>query len=176
MNLIEKSNLLKSIIKEQLDIDIMEKSRFRHIVDARRIYSYILYKSGHGYTEIGKTLNKDHATIIHYLRHFKIHIEQSEVLKENLNQIKYVYDILVEEENKINKRSRAELITLVENMTKTISELTDENEDLKLEIKKITRKNTRHLDLYRLIETRVNDQNENIIRVKLNHLLNGLQV
>lgn len=176
MNLIEKSNLLKSIIKEQLDIDIMQQSRFRHIVDARRIYSFILFQGGHGYTQIGKTINKDHATIIHYLRHFKTHVQQSEVLKENLNQIKYVYSILVDEETKKNKRSRAELVTLVENMTKRISELTDENEQLKLDIKKITRKNTRHLDLYELIETRVNDQNENIIRVKLNHLLNGLQV
>lgn len=58
---------LTGIINETFDVDISEISRKREIIDARKIYSKILRDRGYSYEVIGKSINKDHATIIHYM-------------------------------------------------------------------------------------------------------------
>ena len=60
---------LKKIVNEIFSVDIESKSRNRDIVDARKIYAKILREQGYGYEKIAKTINKDHATIIHYLKY-----------------------------------------------------------------------------------------------------------
>lgn len=59
---------LKVIIQDILCIDVCEKKRNEDIVNARIIYSKILREKGHSLLSIGKSIGKDHATIIHYLR------------------------------------------------------------------------------------------------------------
>lgn len=60
---------LKKIVNEIFSVDIESKSRKRDLVDARKIYAKILREQGYGYEKIAKTINKDHATIIHYLKY-----------------------------------------------------------------------------------------------------------
>lgn len=65
----QRACILKEIILEELGIDVMERCRKRNIVDARKIFSYILSKSGHyGCSKIARLLNMNHATIIFYLK------------------------------------------------------------------------------------------------------------
>ena len=59
---------LKGIIQDTLCIDVCEKKRTEDIVNARIIYSHILRERGHSLLSIGHSIEKDHATIIHYLR------------------------------------------------------------------------------------------------------------
>jgi hypothetical protein len=61
-----RSDRLKSIIYTLYEIDIRSNIRKREIVDMRKIYSKILLDTGMSLTDIGRTIGKDHSTIIHY--------------------------------------------------------------------------------------------------------------
>lgn len=68
-NLHAISDLVLNAINEQLQVtpeQIKSKVRYRHIVDARHIYCYIMRKkfcvTSVG---IGKEINRDHATVLH---------------------------------------------------------------------------------------------------------------
>jgi hypothetical protein len=58
---------LKQIVNLIFFVDIEDGTRKRRTVDARRAYSRILKDVGFSYEHIGHSLNKNHATIIHYL-------------------------------------------------------------------------------------------------------------
>jgi hypothetical protein len=62
---------LKKIVNEIFIVDINDKSRKRIIVDARRAYCKILRDFGFSYEYIGDTINKDHVTVIHYIKTIK---------------------------------------------------------------------------------------------------------
>ena len=51
-------NILHAIVNEVFEVNIMSRDRYRDIVDARRIYSYILRGQGYSYTKIGKFIRK----------------------------------------------------------------------------------------------------------------------
>ena len=59
--------LAKKIVEEELSLDIMKVTRKRSVVESRMIFSKILRNYRHSFTDIGKYLNKDHTTIIHYI-------------------------------------------------------------------------------------------------------------
>lgn len=58
---------VKQIVEQVLNVeDISERSRRRELSDARHIYGFICYYQKLGtYQEIGKAINRDHATILH---------------------------------------------------------------------------------------------------------------
>lgn len=59
---------LKNIIQEVFLVDIDLDSRERQVVDARRAYSKIMKEFGFTYHHIANTIDKNHATIIHYIK------------------------------------------------------------------------------------------------------------
>ncbi len=61
---------VKEIIQQVLNVeDISERSRRRELSDARHIYGFICYYHKLGtYEEIGRAINRDHATILHSFR------------------------------------------------------------------------------------------------------------
>lgn len=58
---------VKETIQQVLNVeDISNRSRRRELSDARHIYGFICYYQRLGtYAEIGKAINRDHATILH---------------------------------------------------------------------------------------------------------------
>jgi len=58
---------LKEIINETFSVDVCNISRKREIIDAKKIYSKILRDRGYSYETIGQSINKNHATILHYM-------------------------------------------------------------------------------------------------------------
>ena len=62
------SKLLKEIVTKYLEVDITENIRKRDIVDARAVYAKILHDKGYSYPMIGKSLGRDHSTVIHHVR------------------------------------------------------------------------------------------------------------
>ena len=58
---------IKEVVEQVLNVeDISERSRRRELSDARHIYGFICYYQKLGtYEEIGKAINRDHATILH---------------------------------------------------------------------------------------------------------------
>lgn len=59
---------LSLIVNRLLDVDIRNPRRHREIIEARMIFSKIMYERGYKLTAIGKFLGKTHATIIHYIK------------------------------------------------------------------------------------------------------------
>ena len=75
----EQLQMLMEISAKVLDTTpekIMGKERYRKTVVARQIYSYLSRTIfDYGLVEIGKSINKDHTTIIHSIRHVKKMLE-----------------------------------------------------------------------------------------------------
>lgn len=64
-----RKNLVK-LINETFKVDITDVCRKQEYVFGRMIYYRILRDLGYGYQPIGRTLGKDHSTIIHNIRAF----------------------------------------------------------------------------------------------------------
>jgi len=58
----------KKSINKILNVDLSSSKRDRKIVDAKKIYSKILRERGYGLQTIGDSINRNHSTIIFYLR------------------------------------------------------------------------------------------------------------
>jgi len=78
----EEINTLKNIVSEVFCIDISENSRKRIVVDARKIYSKILREKGFSYEIIGASINRDHATVIHYIKTIDSILEYDKFLRK----------------------------------------------------------------------------------------------
>lgn len=84
-------NLL-NVISNEYGVDIFSSSRERDCVEARAIFSKILYSNHHmGYTKIGRLLSKNHATIYHYIKNFDSWIKYDDRLKSKYLNILSVY-------------------------------------------------------------------------------------
>lgn len=56
-------------INKSLNIDIFQETRKREVVEGRVIFSKLMHlQNRHSLSKIGSFLNKDHCTIIHYLK------------------------------------------------------------------------------------------------------------
>ena len=56
-------------INKSLNIDILQETRKREVVEGRVIFSKLMHlQNRHSLSKIGSFVNKDHATIIHYLK------------------------------------------------------------------------------------------------------------
>lgn len=112
---------LKQIVNEIFLIDIESKSRKRAIVDGRKVYSKILRDLGYSYELIGSTINKDHATIIHYVKDIDSLFEFDNIFKKRYNLCKRKF--LLEDRQviiKSNDNIHLEAITLAERLEKAI--------------------------------------------------------
>ena len=84
-------NLL-SVISSEYGVDIFSNSRDRDCVEARAIFSKILYSNHHmGYTKICRILKKNHATIYHYVKNFDSWMRYDDRLKSKYLNILSVY-------------------------------------------------------------------------------------
>lgn len=133
-------NSLKNIINLVFFVDIDEHTRKRQVVDARRAYAKILRDAGFSYEFIGKTINKNHAAVIHYVKSIdsllkydtifekKFILAKKNFLEENkhlnLNSKEDIYAIAISLESKLN-----ELIS----KRKKINDLLDKYENDKKE-------------------------------------------
>ena len=87
---------LTETIKKELDIDLtVENSRKRHVVDARRIYCDLAKEFGYyTFDDIGKHINKNHATVIHLTKTSKDLIKFDKEYKKK-------YDFIFEQIEKL---------------------------------------------------------------------------
>lgn len=62
---------IRTIIKRETGIDIVEKCRQQEYVELRSLYYTILKEIGYSYCRIARTVNKRHGTVIHGLNYYK---------------------------------------------------------------------------------------------------------
>ncbi len=63
-------NKIIKLINQAFEVDIVSRTRKQEYVFGRMVYYKILRDLGYGYQPIGRTLSKDHSTVIHSVRAF----------------------------------------------------------------------------------------------------------
>jgi hypothetical protein len=114
---------LKIIVDNVFGEDITIKRRTRNLIDARRIFSKLLYDRGYTFSSIGIFLKKDHSTIVHYLR------DIDSLLKQEQNLLK---KYIICRDSFLNDREILQVIKQ-KDIVSTIFQLQNENEKLLLE-------------------------------------------
>jgi hypothetical protein len=137
---IEKDTL-KEIVSGVFNVDISLKDRRRNSVDARRIYSKVLRERGYTFESIGDSLDRDHATIIHYISSVDTILAYDKGLRDKYIACKNVF-----------LEGRAPL--MIERMKKdadlyvTVIRLNDELQEIIKEKKEILTKFVHYIDKY----------------------------
>lgn len=67
----EQKNQLIVTINENMNVDLLKKTRQRRVVDVRHALSFSLRRRKYTTTEIGEMIGKDHATVLHAERKVK---------------------------------------------------------------------------------------------------------
>lgn len=163
---------LKDIVNRVFEVDIMEKTRRREVVEARMVYTRILRDSEFmTVSKIAKSLNKNHATILHYLKNFKYFIKPDERLWDMYLLCCRIYTETDHVANALDLEECRKLIFSLENV---IKKLTLDISRLKLDYKTYKEKETTYSPLYNLIHERVPGSRVDEITRKLNTYLNGI--
>jgi len=82
--------------------DIRIRKRNMENVNARMTYSYILRQLGYSYADIGRSIGKDHSTVIHYIRRIKWYAQADAPLKKKFDKLCAMFIDGVEEEEEQN--------------------------------------------------------------------------
>jgi hypothetical protein len=167
LDTIEKEmDSLRLIVNEVFEVEIMNKNRTRHVVDARMVFSKIIRDRGHTLTSIGRFLKKDHTSILHYVT----------VSNYILTQDNRLMDMYIVCKDRFLK-DRDPIVSYTDNeLVKTILMLRNQIDTLILErdnIKKMESKHIRFYNVINLIDKRVPEGQEKIIYRKINEILNG---
>jgi hypothetical protein len=133
-------NKVKQIVELVTGVKIIENNRKREVIDARMIYAKILRERGASLVSIGMTINKDHTTIIHYLRTMdSLLITDREVIRKYIKS----KELLLLDEQDLNLLNENDTVSELSRLKETleISEkkvklLQDENEKLNREMER----------------------------------------
>ncbi len=91
---------IKKTINKYFGIDIDKPTRVEKYVEARMIYYWLCYYfTSMNLSKIARTVNKNHATVLHGIRNFPVFMETDNEFKEKFLG---VYSIL---KDKINRKS-----------------------------------------------------------------------
>jgi hypothetical protein len=162
----KEAECLKQIIQKEIGIDIMKTSRMRQYVDGRMIYSKILRERGYKLGSIGKTLMKDHSTIIHYLSNVDTYIKTDQELIESYSIcLSKFYEIFSSDE-------QYDVFAL----QKKVATLTNRLNELNLLDKQLSEKDNmykRLTSIIKLVNERTPIGKEDLIEKKINAMFNN---
>jgi len=83
---------LEKIVNAEMLVNIQCKSRTTRHIDARLIFSYILYERGVTYQRIADHLQKNHATIINAVRNAKNYLKNEPDLYRRYKMCKTIFE------------------------------------------------------------------------------------
>lgn len=136
-----KIDALKLIISDEFNVDVNKGSRLREVVEGRKAFAYILRKYNVSTTFIGKQINKNHATVLHYTRNLEHELAYDSIFSEKMRRSEMRFEKIMKKtksiESKNDEMDRESLLKLYA--------LADENEGLKQTIKRLKAK-VRRLD------------------------------
>lgn len=110
--MIENLEVLRNLIIKNFNVDPIDKSRVRNIVDCKKIFSLIAYKEvkGFSYTPVAKYLGYNHATLIHHVKSAKDLYQYDARFREMYSQIESQF--FIANKDVAEKQIEAELILL----------------------------------------------------------------
>ena len=110
--MIENLEVLRNLIIKNFNVDPIDKSRVRNIVDCKKIFSLIAYKEvkGFSYTPVAKYLGYNHATLIHHVKSAKDLYQYDARFRDMYSQIESQF--FIANKDVAEKQIQAELILL----------------------------------------------------------------
>lgn len=163
---------LKSVIQDVLGVDVSEdKRRNREVVDAKMIYAYILQDKGYGCSDISRSIDMHHSSILHYLKGIGFYIKVDRKISSKYEMCKEEY---YKEYDPIKYLSsvdlKKELISLrIENKL-----LSSTSRELRAELEGVNEMQKRLGPLYNIVRERTRIGTENNIVSELNKFYNGV--
>jgi hypothetical protein len=88
----EETHRLASTVNKICMVDMFKNSRQKKYIQARMIFSYILREKGYGSSEIGRLLDRTHASVINYFNSIWWFIKTDVTFKEKLELVKSEFD------------------------------------------------------------------------------------
>ena len=79
--MLQEMDALQKIVESVFDVELREKNRTRPFVDARKVFAYVLTRRGYTLSDIGRFLGINHATVIHYNKHYEFNLKQDSMLR-----------------------------------------------------------------------------------------------
>lgn len=162
---------LVTIVNNEFNLDIQDKCRRRSYVDGRRVYTLVMRDRGYSLTAIGRSLGKDHATIIHYLKNIHILLSHSPNLRASYQRVSNLH---AKGKDPINDMGIVELrhhiYILRQNIESLSLRLTKTEDRLDL----CDREGERLSDIFATIRKRLPAGKEGSFKSKLITVINGL--
>ena len=152
---------LQSIVSKRFSVDMNENTRKRDHVNARLVYAMILRERGCTFESIAQSIDKNHATIIHYVRTLPFILKQDKFLSKKYNDCREIFFKTIDPD------------TLPEIKVPDMTEA----DELKNQIKNLTSQleNKRRLNkIINLIEERTHYGKEELIERKIREMFNGI--
>jgi DNA-directed RNA polymerase subunit L len=131
----EITERLKEIILKETDIDVSKNSRKHNIIEARALYFYLVkhFKPKMTLQEIAESVNKNHATVIHSLNNYEMY----EKFNRDLRSLRNIITNEIDEENILNTEDNEELRLEIKKKNLRVSELEIQLEESNLRINKL---------------------------------------
>lgn len=167
---LQTKKVLSDIINETFNINISSQSRRREHVQGRMIYYKILRDLGYGLSYIAKSVNKNHATVIHGLKQFQ---DLWDVDPEVRFEYHLIRDLFFgfEIHNTEDVLKKSAVFNHVKDLEKQNKSLTLEVLALKDSLKKVDK----YKDIIYLLSQRsLNNEQLLSTKKKLNAYLNGI--
>tara|TARA_R100001510_G_C7630810_1_gene189695 strand:+ start:390 stop:1043 length:654 start_codon:yes stop_codon:yes gene_type:complete len=131
-----KIDALKLIISDEFNVDVNKNSRLREVVEGRKAFAYILRKYNVSTTFIGNQIDKDHSTILHYVRNLEHELAYDSIFSEKLRRSEMRFEKIMKKtepiESQTDEMERDSMLKLYA--------FADENEGLKQTIKRLKKK------------------------------------
>ncbi len=155
-------------VSDFLGFDLTQKCRKRYIVEGRMMYAKLMKRyTNVSLSDIGRSIGKDHATIIHYINNFAY-------LKKADQNFAYKFDMLADTYEEFRetwfndeKFDEKKKIKVLESSLKEILEKKNEYERYFNKIKRLD-------SIVQLIEQRTPKGEEEYVESKINRMFNSI--
>lgn len=165
---------LQTITEKVFGTKLHSKRRSRPEVDARFIFSLIMKERGYGSTKLGRLLNKNHATIIHYWKNAEWYLKSDADLRRKYNQVQQEF---YESLDSLNVFNRAMFERKIDVLEKKNKQCILDSKDLKLEVEQLreeVKPYRQYKEILDLVIERARPQELTYTKKKLNTFFNGL--
>lgn len=163
---------LKKIINHKFGLDINVDTRKRDFVNARLVYAKILRERGYTFEAIARSINKDHATIIYYVRCAMHIFMQDRFLEKKYSECRGLFFGTIDPTASVSNEEM--LAERVSTLMEQVNKLTAENELLNYEIDEKVKRFKRINKIINLIEERTHYGKEELVERKVREMFNGL--
>lgn len=174
-----KVNALKTIVNDEFCVDVDDKTRSRDIVSAKKAFSLVLRDYKQPFSRIGRFLDKNHSTIVHYMDNIDHELKTNVEFRERVKRVGKRFESVMANNEFVKPVSREEIEKYMEYadqnkaLKQTIRKLKKAEEELVERLNKATRKDSRIKDLCDMLEQRIPIGKEDEFFNKINRMMNG---